>query len=210
MRNSLRHKREEHREWASTTVEQKQDGSSSLGERSGIGLALAKGSRAAGANVSAHKAAGEKPWLKLPLIESASLGKRSFVKISDVTDAKSLENHQGRSSKGVRSIDILVNSAGARANSFTRSKRQGVARHLETNLNGTSSRLASLRTAQMSVDTGRHHEYLRLFPLSSLYYEVAAYSASKAAACTPPTKSLAIEWAAMVFAKCQSRRASPH
>jgi NAD(P)-dependent dehydrogenase (short-subunit alcohol dehydrogenase family) len=163
-----------------------------IGGTSGIGLALAKGLAQAGANVVPT-------GRRENLVESAaseirSLGKRSFVMTSDVTDTKSLEHLRDSVVKEFGSIDILVNSAGRTKRTpsldVSENEWQDI---LETNLNGT------LRACQVF---GRHmieRGYGRIINIASLssfvaLYEVAAYSASKAAVASL-TKSLAIEWA---------------
>jgi len=163
-----------------------------VGGTSGIGRAIAHGLAQAGADVvctsrrneEVEKAAGE--------IEA--LGRRTIRCSSDVSNRESIENLLSESVGAFGKVDILVNSAG-------RTKREPTLdvneedwnAILETNLTGT------LRTCQAF---GRHmigNGYGRIINIASLstfvsLFEVAAYSASKAAVASL-TKSLAIEWA---------------
>src|SRR5258705_1674531 len=163
-----------------------------IGGTSGIGLAVAKGLAQAGANVV--PTGRRENLVEAAADEIRSLGKRSFVMTSDVTDAKSLENLRESVVKEFGSIDILVNSAGRTKRTPSLDVSDGEWQDiLETNLNGT------LRTCQVF---GRHmieRGYGRIINIASLssfvaLYEVAAYSASKAAVASL-TKSLAVEWA---------------
>jgi len=113
---------------------------------------------------------------------------------SDVSDRASLEKVLQESISAFGKVDILVNSAGrtkrAPTVDFPEEDWNDI---LETNLNGT------LRACQVF---GRHmleRGYGRIINIASLstfvaLYEVAAYSASKAAVASL-TKSLAVEWA---------------
>jgi NAD(P)-dependent dehydrogenase (short-subunit alcohol dehydrogenase family) len=163
-----------------------------VGGTSGIGRAIAHGLAQAGADVvctsrrieEVEKAAGE--------IEA--LGRKTIRCSSDVSNRESIENLLSESVAAFGKVDILVNSAG-------RTKREPTLdvneedwnAILETNLTGT------LRTCQAF---GRHmigNGYGRIINIASLstfvsLFEVAAYSASKAAVASL-TKSLAIEWA---------------
>src|SRR6186713_1076896 len=163
-----------------------------VGGTSGIGRAIAHGLAQAGADVvctsrrngEVEKAAGE--------IEG--FGRKTIRCSSDVSSRESVENLLSECVTAFGKVDILVNSAG-------RTKREPTIdvneddwnAILETNLTGT------LRTCQAF---GRHmidNGYGRIVNIASLstfvsLFEVAAYSASKAAVASL-TKSLAIEWA---------------
>jgi NAD(P)-dependent dehydrogenase (short-subunit alcohol dehydrogenase family) len=163
-----------------------------IGGTSGIGLALAKGLAQAGANVV--PTGRRENLVEAAANEIRSLGKQSFVMTSDVTDATSLENLRDSVIKEFGNVDILVNSAGRTKRTPSVDVSDGEWQDiLETNLNGT------LRACQVF---GRHmieRGYGRIINIASLssfvaLYEVAAYSASKAAVASL-TKSLAIEWA---------------
>ena len=163
-----------------------------IGGTSGIGLALAKGLAQAGADVvptgrrEAHVQAAAK--------EVEALGRNTMVMPADVTDISSLEALLEAAIGEFGSVEILVNCAGR----TKRTPTLDVAEDewnciLETNLTG------ALRACQVF---GRHmveRKYGRVVNIASLssfvaLYEVAAYSASKAAVASL-TKSLAIEWA---------------
>ncbi len=163
-----------------------------IGGTSGIGLALAKGLAQAGANVipTGRRAA----HVQVAAEEVEALGRKTLAMPADVTDKASLEALLNAAIDRFGSVEILVNCAG-------RTKRTPTLEVtddewnciLETNLNGT------LRACQVF---GRHmveRKYGRVVNIASLssfvaLYEVAAYSASKAAVASL-TKSLAVEWA---------------
>jgi NAD(P)-dependent dehydrogenase (short-subunit alcohol dehydrogenase family) len=164
-----------------------------IGGTSGIGLALTKALAQAGANVvpTGRRA----PQVAVAVSEVEALGRQSLNQTCDVTDDASLVPLLQSVLAKFGSVQILVNCAG-------RTKRMSTLEFpdsewnaiLETNLNGT------LRACRVF---GRHmieRGYGRIVNIASLssfvaLYEVAAYSASKAAVASL-TKSLAIEWAA--------------
>jgi NAD(P)-dependent dehydrogenase (short-subunit alcohol dehydrogenase family) len=163
-----------------------------IGGTSGIGLTLAKGLAAAGANVVPSGRRRE-------LVESAAsdirkTGRSSLSIPCDVADRSSLQALLEGTCKEFGKVEILVNCAGITQRTPTLDMRESDwDAILATNLNGT------LRACQVF---GRHmieHQYGRIINLASLtsflaMYEVAAYAASKAAV-SSLTKSLAIEWA---------------
>jgi len=126
--------------------------------------------------------------------EIQQLGRRSLEVVSDVGNRASLDNVLRKCVEAFDKVDILVNSAGKtkRTSSIEVSEDEWND-ILNTNVTGT------LRACQVF---GRHmleREYGRIVNIASLssfvaLYEVAAYSASKAAVAML-TKSLAIEWA---------------
>jgi NAD(P)-dependent dehydrogenase (short-subunit alcohol dehydrogenase family) len=163
-----------------------------IGGTSGIGHAIALGLAESGANVvptsrrleQVENAAGE--------IEA--LGRRSLRITSDVADRTSLQLLLDETVQEFGKVDILINSAGRTKRAPTLDfDEQDWNDILETNLTGT------LRACQIF---GRHmlaREYGRIVNIASLssfvsLFEVAAYSASKAAVASL-TKSLAVEWA---------------
>ncbi len=163
-----------------------------VGGTSGIGLAIAKGMAEAGADVVATSR-------RMDLVEAAASeiegrGRRSIRVSSDVSDRASLQNVLDESIRAFGKVDILVNSAGrtkrAPTLDFSEEDWNDI---IDTNLTGT------LRASQVF---GRHmleRESGSIINIASLstfvaLYEVAAYSASKAAVASL-TKSLAIEWA---------------
>ncbi|HEX4423965.1 MAG TPA: glucose 1-dehydrogenase [Terriglobales bacterium] len=163
-----------------------------IGGTSGIGLAITKALAQAGANVvpSGRRA----PEVKAAAAEVQSLGRKSLAQTCDVTESASLEKLLQSVNAAFGSVQILVNCAG-------RTKKMATLEFpeadwdaiLETNLTGT------LRACQVF---GRHmieRGYGRIINIASLssfvaLYQVAAYSASKAAVASL-TKSLAVEWA---------------
>jgi NAD(P)-dependent dehydrogenase (short-subunit alcohol dehydrogenase family) len=163
-----------------------------IGGTSGIGLALTKALAQAGADIvpSGRRAAE----VGAAAGEVEALGRRSLAQTCDVTDSASLIKLLESVCAKFGSVQILVNCAG-------RTKKMATLEFpeadwnaiLDTNLNGT------LRACQVF---GRHmmeRRYGRIINIASLssfvaLYEVAAYSASKAAVASL-TKSLAIEWA---------------
>jgi NAD(P)-dependent dehydrogenase (short-subunit alcohol dehydrogenase family) len=163
-----------------------------IGGTSGIGRALAHGLAEAGADVVATSRRAEQVDAIAKEIEAR--GRRTLRLASDVGDRTSLEQLRDQTIKAFGKTDILVNCAG-------RTKRAPTIDYPEadwndifdTNLSGT------LRACQVF---GRHmidRGYGRIINIASLstfvaLFEVAAYSASKAAVASL-TKSLAIEWA---------------
>jgi len=163
-----------------------------VGGTSGIGLAIAKGMAEAGADVVPTSRRLEQVDAAAKEIEARD--KRTLRVSSDVSDCASLQSVLNESVKAFGKVDILVNSAGrtkrAPTLDFSEEDWDSI---IDTNLTGT------LRTAQVF---GRHMlergsgSIINIASLSTFValYEVAAYSASKAAVASL-TKSLAIEWA---------------
>jgi NAD(P)-dependent dehydrogenase (short-subunit alcohol dehydrogenase family) len=163
-----------------------------IGGTSGIGLEIAKGLAKAGADVVAT--GRREDLVKAAANEIRALGCRSLEIPCDVTDESTITNLLNAAIAGFGGVQILVNCAG-------RTKRTPTVdvpdaewnAIMETNLTGT------LRACRV---VGRHmieRGYGRIINIASLssfvaLYEVAAYSASKAAVASL-TKSLAIEWA---------------
>ena len=164
-----------------------------IGGTSGIGRAIACSLAEAGADVVPSSRRPEQ--VKEAAAEIRALGRRSFEAVSDVGDRASLQQLLNECLEEFGKVDILVNSAGKTKRTPTVDvSDEEWADILDTNLTGT------LRTCQIF---GRHmlkNNYGRIVNIASLtsfvaLYEVAAYSASKAAVAML-TKSLAIEWAA--------------
>src|SRR5437868_765101 len=163
-----------------------------IGGTSGIGRAIALGLAEAGADVIATSRRSEQVEAAAEEIEER--GRKTLRILSDVSDRASLQHLLQQSLEAFGKVDILVNSAGrtkrAPTLDFSEDDWNDI---LETNLTGT------LRACQIF---GRHmteRGYGRIINIASLssfvaLYEVAAYSASKAAVVSL-TKSLAIEWA---------------
>lgn len=163
-----------------------------VGGTSGIGRALAHGLAEAGADVVASSRRIEQ--VEATAAEIEALGRRTIRRTSDVSDRESLNELLTECTAAFGKVDILVNSAGITKRSPTIDLDEDDWNAiLETNLTGT------LRACQVF---GRHmvgNGYGRITNIASLstfvsLFEVAAYSASKAAVASL-TKSLAIEWA---------------
>jgi NAD(P)-dependent dehydrogenase (short-subunit alcohol dehydrogenase family) len=163
-----------------------------IGGTSGIGRAIALGLAEAGADVA--PTARRPDQVEAAAREVEALGRRALRQTSDVTDRASLEQVLRAALKSFGKVDILVNSAGrtkrAPTMDFTEQDWNDI---LETNLTGI------LRACQIF---GRHmaeRRYGRIINIASIgsflgIFEVAAYSASKAAVASL-TRSLAVEWA---------------
>ena len=163
-----------------------------IGGTSGIGRAIAHGFAEAGADVVVTSRRVEE--VEKTAAEIEALGRRTIRVASDVSDRESLQNLLDKTVKAFGKVDILVNSAGrtkrAPTLDFDETDWNDI---METNLTGT------LRSCQIF---GRHfleNGYGKIINIASLstfvaLYEVAAYSASKAAVASL-TKSLAVEWA---------------
>lgn len=163
-----------------------------IGGTSGIGRAIAHGFADAGADVVCTSRRIEQ--VEAAAAEIEAKGRKTLRVASDVSDRASLEQVLNRAIAAFGKVDILVNSAGrtkrAPTLDFAEEDWNAI---LETNLTGT------LRACQVF---GRHmleRNYGRIINIASLstfvaLYEVAAYSASKAAVASL-TKSLAVEWA---------------
>lgn len=163
-----------------------------VGGTSGIGLALSTGLAQAGANVVPT---GRRTGLVSAAVKAVEgAGQRSLACPCDVTDIAQVEHLLQVVLKEFGRVQILVNCAGRTKRmptlDFPEAEWNAI---LETNLNGT------LRACRVF---GRHmieQSYGRIINIASLsafvaLYEVAAYSASKAAVASL-TQSLAIEWA---------------
>jgi NAD(P)-dependent dehydrogenase (short-subunit alcohol dehydrogenase family) len=163
-----------------------------IGGTSGIGRAIAHGLAEAGADVVATSR--RKEQVEETAREIEARGRRTLRVVSDVNTRRSIEKLLEACVETLGKVDILVNSAGrtkrAATLDFPESDWNDI---METNLTGT------LRACQVF---GRHMiqrrsgRIINIASISSFLalYEVAAYSASKAAVASL-TKSLAIEWA---------------
>jgi NAD(P)-dependent dehydrogenase (short-subunit alcohol dehydrogenase family) len=163
-----------------------------IGGTSGIGRAIAHGLTEAGADVVCTSRRADQ--VEAAAAEIEALGGRTLRVVSDVSDRDSLQGLLDKCIAEFGKVDILVNSAGRTKRAPTVDfAEEDWAAILETNLTGT------LRACQVF---GRHmldRGYGRIINIASLstyvsLFEVAAYSASKAAVGSL-TKSLAVEWA---------------
>ncbi len=163
-----------------------------IGGTSGIGRAIAHGLADAGADVVPTSRRAEQVEAAAKEIEER--GRRSLRITSDVSDKASLEIMRDQTIAAFRKVDILVNCAGrtkrAPTIGFPEPEWMNI---FDTNLTGT------LRACQVFGPHMIERGYGRIINIASLstfvaLFEVAAYSASKAAVASL-TKSLAIEWA---------------
>src|SRR5437763_14626632 len=163
-----------------------------IGGTTGIGRALAIGLAEAGADVVPTSRRGEQVESAASEIEQR--GRRSLRITSDVTDRKSLEKLRDGCVREFGKVDILVNSAGRTKRTPTLEVSEAEWNEiLETNLTGV------LHACQVFGHHMIERRYGRIINIASIssfvaLFEVAAYSASKAAVASL-TKSLAIEWA---------------
>jgi NAD(P)-dependent dehydrogenase (short-subunit alcohol dehydrogenase family) len=163
-----------------------------IGGTSGIGRALAIGLAIAGADVVST---GRRADLVRSITqEIVALGRRSIEITCDVTAESSLKELLDVTCSTLGGVQILLNCAGTtkRAPTLDVSDAEwnGI---LDTNLNGTLRACRVFGSHMIAQGYGRIINIASLASLVSLY-EVAAYSASKAAVASL-TKSLAIEWA---------------
>ena len=163
-----------------------------IGGTSGIGLTLATGLAEAGADVIPT---GRRAELVRAAAEAVQkLGRKSMVSPCDVTIRTSVQAFHDAVRAEFGHVDILVNCAGITKRQPTLEMSDGDWNNiLEINLTG------ALRTCQIFGRDMANRGYGRIINIASLsslvaLYEVAAYSASKAALASL-TKSLAIEWA---------------
>jgi NAD(P)-dependent dehydrogenase (short-subunit alcohol dehydrogenase family) len=163
-----------------------------IGGTSGIGLALARGLAQAGANVVATGRREE--LVRKVAADIVALGRRSLAQPCDVTNNANIEQLLQSACKEFGSVQILVNCAGRTKKmstlDFPEAEWNAI---IETNLTGT---LRACRVFGRHMVDQRYGRIVNIASISSLVslYQVAAYSASKAAVASL-TKSLAIEWA---------------
>jgi NAD(P)-dependent dehydrogenase (short-subunit alcohol dehydrogenase family) len=158
----------------------------------GLGHAIALGLAEAGADVVASSRRLEQ--VEKTAADLEALGRRTLRLTSDVTDRESVQRLHDAVLAEFGKVDILVNAAGvthkAPVLEVAESDWQRV---METNLTGT------LRACQIFGATMVKASYGRIINIASLtsfvsFYQVAAYSASKAAVAAL-TRSLAVELA---------------
>ncbi len=161
------------------------------GGTTGIGRAISMGLADAGADVIATSRRPE-------LVEDAAKeverrGRRTLRVASDVCDRASLEGLLAAAISAFGRVDVLVNSAGRTKRAPTLEMEdddwQAI---LETNLMGTLRACRVFGRHMLERGSGRIVNIASLSSFVALF-EVAAYSASKAAVASL-TKSLALEW----------------
>jgi NAD(P)-dependent dehydrogenase (short-subunit alcohol dehydrogenase family) len=163
-----------------------------IGGTSGIGLALTRALAEAGANVvpTGRRAL----QVSAAASEVQAMGRHSLVQTCDVTDNPSLVQLLQSVCAEFGSVQILVNCAGRIKRmatlDFPDSEWDAI---FETNLSGT---LRACRVFGRHMIERRYGRVINIASVASFValYEVAAYSASKAAVASL-TKSLAVEWA---------------
>jgi NAD(P)-dependent dehydrogenase (short-subunit alcohol dehydrogenase family) len=162
------------------------------GGTTGLGHAIAVGLAEAGADVVPSSRRMEQ--VEKVASEIEGLGRRSLRISSDVLDRGSLQKLHDTVLSEFGKIDILVNAAGVTHKSPTLEVDENDwSRVIQTNLTGT------LRSCQIFGKTMVKAGYGRIINIASLttfvgFYQVAAYSASKAAVGSL-TKVLAVELA---------------
>jgi NAD(P)-dependent dehydrogenase (short-subunit alcohol dehydrogenase family) len=162
-----------------------------IGGTTGIGLALSLGLADAGANVIASARRPEQVEQTASAIEAR--GRKTLRRTSDVGDRASIETLRDDVLKEFGKVEILVNCAGITKRAPTVDfPEEDWDRILETNLTGT------MRGCQIFGKHMLSQGYGRIINIASLstyvgLFEVAAYSASKAAV-GALTKVLATEW----------------
>jgi NAD(P)-dependent dehydrogenase (short-subunit alcohol dehydrogenase family) len=162
------------------------------GGTTGLGHAIALGLAGAGADVVASSRRAEQVNTVAGEIEA--LGRRTLRVTSDVLDRSTIQALHDAAIKEFGKVDILVNAAGVTHKSATLDESEAEwSRVIETNLTGT------LRACQIFGKTMVSAGYGRIINIASLttfvgFFQVAAYSASKAAVGSL-TKVLAVELA---------------
>jgi NAD(P)-dependent dehydrogenase (short-subunit alcohol dehydrogenase family) len=163
-----------------------------IGGGTGIGRAIALGLAQAGADVA--PTSRRRDVVETAAGEIEALGRRTLRVTSDIGDESSLTAVLRSAIDAFGKVDILVNSAGItkRTPTVEVSDREWND-ILATNLTGT---LRACRVFGRHMIERRYGRIINIASLSSFValFEVAAYSASKAAVASL-TKSLAIEWA---------------
>jgi NAD(P)-dependent dehydrogenase (short-subunit alcohol dehydrogenase family) len=162
-----------------------------VGGTSGIGRAITCGLADAGADIVPTSRRIEEVLATAADVESR--GRKAVRVASDVTDLGSLESALAATLAALGKVDILVNCAG-------RTKREATLEMseadwnaiLDTNLTGTLRSCRVFGRHMLERGAGRIVNIASLSTFVALF-EVAAYSASKAAVASL-TKSLALEW----------------
>jgi NAD(P)-dependent dehydrogenase (short-subunit alcohol dehydrogenase family) len=163
-----------------------------MGGTTGLGRAIALGLGAAGADVVASSRRAEQVQSAAAAIEA--LGRRTLRVTCDVARRETIQALHDAVMSEFDRVDILVNAAGVTFKAPTIELTEADwDRVMDTNLTGT------LRACQIFGATMAAAGYGRIVNIASLstfvsFHEVAAYSASKAAAASL-TRGLAVELA---------------
>jgi NAD(P)-dependent dehydrogenase (short-subunit alcohol dehydrogenase family) len=163
-----------------------------MGGTSGLGHAIALGLARAGADVVATSRRQEQVEQAAGEIEAT--GRRTLRATCDVADRAQIQALHNTTIENFGKVDILVNAAGITFKAPTLDLAESDwQRVMDTNLTGT------LRACQVFGATMVAAGYGRIVNIASLstfvsFYQVAAYSASKAAVASL-TRSLAVELA---------------
>lgn len=164
-----------------------------VGGTSGIGLALARGLAAAGADVVPSARRAEQVEAAAALVEAE--GRRSLRVTSDVGRRETLEALLAAVLAAFGRVDVLVNCAGiTRRRPTLEVGEDEWAAILDTNLSGTLRACQVFGRHMLERGAGR---IVNIASLSSFVglHEVAAYVASKAGV-AGLTRALAVEWGA--------------
>jgi NAD(P)-dependent dehydrogenase (short-subunit alcohol dehydrogenase family) len=163
-----------------------------IGGTSGLGRAIAIGMAESGAAVV--PTGRREQQLNDVCSEIENAGQRTLRQVMDIGNRASIDTLRDAVLKEFGQADILVNAAGRTFRKPTKDVQEAEwGAVLDTNLTGM------LRTCQSFYEPLAAHQRGRVINIASLssfvsLFEVAAYSASKAAVLSL-TRSLAIEWA---------------
>ncbi len=164
-----------------------------IGATSGLGLAIATGLAAHGADVI--PSGRRNNWLEKACGTIEATGRRTLMHPVDATDRASIDAFRDAVMDRFGKVDILVNAAGRTFRKPTLEVREDEWLSLfSTNLNGV---LRACQSFHGVLKAGGHGRIVNIVSLGSFlaFHEVAAYCAAKAALLSL-TRSLACEWAA--------------
>ena len=161
------------------------------GGTTGIGRALVEGFADAGADVVPTSRRAQE--VEAAAAEVERRGRRSLRVTSDVTSAESLEQARDQVLRAFGRVDVLVNCAGFTKRQPTLEMDESVFQSvMDTNFMGTLRASRVFGAPMLERGQGRIINIASIATFVALF-EVAAYSASKAAVGSL-TKSLALEW----------------
>ncbi len=161
-----------------------------MGGTTGLGKAIALGLAAAGADVVATSRRIDQVVTVAREIEA--LGRRTMRVTCDVSRTSEVVALQQTSTEEFGKVDILVNAAGITDKAPTEElSDEDWERVMNVNLTGTLRACQAFGPAMVNAGFGRIINIASLSTFAS-FYQVAAYSASKAAVASL-TRSLAVE-----------------